>query len=83
MTFEEEFPSLKSKVEHPTDQFGIEIDYINNYQDSDIQKHCLDKQRVKKAIEKTTDIAKKRFGELSEVKFNWYENKLKEELRLK
>ncbi len=52
MTFEEEFPSLKDKLEDydvPTYPDGtiIEGGYVEM---NDIQKHCLDKQRVKEAV---------------------------------
>lgn len=47
MTFEEEFPSLKGRVwdvgeYHPERRIGI----------STIEEHCLDKARVKEAIDK-------------------------------
>jgi len=44
MKFEEEFPSLKG-LEQYTEYLG-EI----NYTKEDVEKHCLDKKKVKEAI---------------------------------
>jgi len=46
-TFKEEFPSLKT-VWRPCGSFDEEVCFLN-----DIKKSCLDKQRVKDAIEKS------------------------------
>ena len=49
MPFEEEFPSLEGKG---TDD--IKVDCMNEliFHYTDIQKHCLDKQKVREAMEK-------------------------------
>lgn len=47
MKFEEDFPSLKDKGGNHGDFHGPE----NVYWESDIQQHCLDKQKVKDAID--------------------------------
>lgn len=49
MTFEEDFPSLKGKIDGGCNNckaFGPCVDT------DDIQNHCFDKQRVREAIEK-------------------------------
>jgi len=45
MTFEEDFPSLKREIKSPDGS-------IWRYNEEDIQKHCLDKQKVKNAYKK-------------------------------
>ena len=46
-TFEEDFPGLKGKLQ------GLDWDYTHKgISEEDIQKHCLDKIRVKEAIPK-------------------------------
>jgi len=57
MKFEEEFPSLKNKMLDVG--FPVKMDTVDTFCDdgllcyrSDIKKHCVDKQKVKEAIEK-------------------------------
>ena len=61
MSFEEDFPSLKDKSEMSGDgcaNCAIEYGGNHNFEEykvftiEDIQKHCLDKQRTKEAINK-------------------------------
>lgn len=57
MTFEEEFPSLKGltkAIENPTNKI-IHLNMVPDVNGAivlveDIQKHCLDKERVKDAL---------------------------------
>ena len=52
MSFEDDFPSLDKCM------FITDRDMGNTtigYSEEDIEKHCLDKQKVKSAIEKCTD----------------------------
>lgn len=51
MTFEEEFPSLKGKEACVEFENGDEYETLSIWK-SDIQKYCLDKQRVREAIDK-------------------------------
>jgi hypothetical protein len=56
MTFEEEFPSLKKKgVGLHIFQIMGKVDDGTNYHSSTIQEYCLDKQRVREAIDKQCD----------------------------
>ena len=54
MTFEEDFPSLKGK-EGFVDRNTVHCKAKNNmelvFMPSDIQEHCLDKQRVKENLD--------------------------------
>ena len=66
MTFEEDFPSLKGKQVSTHDCVNtivmLKEELMNNnekgyeYFEKDIQEHCLDKQRVREAIEKCCGI---------------------------
>lgn len=49
MKFEEEFPSLDIHEEKGKDRYYFNVAFID-----DVQKHCLDKQRVRDAIKRTT-----------------------------
>lgn len=49
MSFEEKFPSLKDKITNE-DSCGIDFVYLE-----DVEKHCLDKQKLKETIEKILD----------------------------
>jgi len=59
MKFEEQFPNLKDKSYWMYDSWTLEKEKITELGDGedslfygkDIKKHCLDKQRVKEAIE--------------------------------
>jgi len=55
MTFEEDFPSLKDKIQiiglEDFDKFERPImHHWEGYLESDIKKHCLDKQKVKEKM---------------------------------
>jgi hypothetical protein len=56
-SFEEQFPSLKFKVvEDNAEHLGykdLEFEYVYK---EDVQKHCLDKQRVKNKIDKLLEF---------------------------
>ena len=48
MTFEERFPSLKGKTLEVARFDCKDVKWVNNF---DIQEHCLDKAKVKDAVE--------------------------------
>jgi len=58
MTFEEEFPSLKELiVKNKNTERGVHYEEDSNVQDSnfwvsdlDVQKHCLDKQKLRDIV---------------------------------
>jgi len=52
MKFEEEFPSLKGRVEYWIKEHSNGSGYeIKSLIEQDIQKHCIDKQRAREALE--------------------------------
>jgi len=79
MTFEEEFPSLKGLMYNDE---GEIYDFIFRQA---IQKHCLDKQRVKEVIEKAREYKspfKSNGGDLVTHARRWVLNELEKELGL-
>ncbi len=79
MRFEEEFPSLKGKRGHIRFKVGHQTEVINCLSIEDIQKHCLDKERVREVIDK---LSIHNFHTCSE-KFKCVTCQLKKELGLK
>lgn len=67
MKFGEQFPSLKGKDKITTKTFDV---IFNDYwKQTDIQKHCLDKQKVRDLI--------KKFRHYSPTIFDDFEQELK------
>lgn len=56
ITFEENFPSLEDKEDHMEGDWEYSEEVPMGFHQSDVEEHCLDKQRVREIIDKLIEL---------------------------